>query len=791
MNVRRQCSSFTPPIDGDPSSGLRPWLEVRRFILRQGRLIGSVTALVFILGVAQLAITPSRYTARTDMIIDTKRMVWVESQVATESRKMVRMRPELATESRVIDDAAVESEIETTLSEKVAIRVARRLRLDDDQEFVDTANDVISRIFSLLKITSAPEPQATREEIMRRVLATLKRNLRVTRLGHSYIEQIAYTSLDREKAARIANAFADAYIEYQLEANVEATHRANTWLEARTDELRKQASDAYEAVQEFKSQNGIIMGTVSRPARTRARNETQIQRPPEDADGSDGKLASEVELDELGKALAKARADTSQARAKLERIELVLERRSNKTDFNVPDPIVTDGLNNPVITKLRQQFLDDQSKESEWSARYGIDHQAAGNLRSEMAALQHAIWDEIARIAESYKSELQIAKAREESIDRRMVEVFQGSAATRQKQVKLRELETTAKSYRITYETFLSRFAQSVQQQSFPSTQARVLTAATPPFARSSPKSRSTLMWAALCGLGLGIVAAYAREQIGTPIHTPAQLESLLGARCLAILPNVTKKRSALRKELGKVQPVSFRYISEVAPFSATAEALRCIKLAIDLHPAGHQVVGIVSALPGEGKTTVAAAFATFVAKAGARTLLIDADLRKPSMTTMLGYKSASGLLEIAVDKSDFDRLVIADCRYKFDFLPSFSRIRPSNSSDILNSPAIKQMLKAAKDEYDYVLVDLPPILPVVDVKAAAHLFDAFVLVVEWGSTSTDEVLKAVGTSPLLSERLLGAVLNKADGAVMRRFEGYSDRSYQFYTHEKTSSEVA
>jgi uncharacterized protein involved in exopolysaccharide biosynthesis len=128
-----------------------------------------------------------------------------------------------------------------------------------------------------------------------------------------------------------------------------------------------------------------------------------------------------------------------------------------------------------VITKLRQQFLDDQNKESEWSARYGADHTAARNLRAEMAALQRAIWDEISRIAESYKSELQIAKSQEESIDKRMIEVFQKSASTRQSQVRLRELETAANTYRGIYETFLSRFTQSVQQQSFPSTEARVV----------------------------------------------------------------------------------------------------------------------------------------------------------------------------------------------------------------------------------------------------------------------------------------------------------------------------
>ncbi len=726
-------------------------LQVRDFLGREWRLIALITGLSIVVGATYVAISPYKYTAQADMIIDTKRVTWTQT--------------EMASENRTVEDASVESEIETTKSEKVAEAVIRRLHLTEDPEFVGAGSGLRRRIFSLFKLGSGPEQEPSNDELMRRVVGSVKDNLRVTRLGRSYIEQIAYTSLDRDKAAKIANAFADAYIEDQLQAKFEATRRASAWLEQRIGELRQQASNAYKEVQDFKSENSIIIGV-------------------------DGKLASEVELDQLGIALAKARADTSQARAKLDRISRVLEQRSDKESFNIPDPVVTDALSNPVITKLRQQFLDDQNKESEWSARYGADHTAARNLRAEMAALQRAIWDEISRIAESYKSELQIAKSQEESIDKRMIEVFQKSASTRQSQVRLRELETAANTYRGIYETFLSRFTQSVQQQSFPSTEARVVTFASPPRGPSSPKISLTLALAALCGLGLGIMSALAREQMNRQIHTRAQLEKLLGISCLAVLPAFAQKRPVLRKLQATRDSGAFRQISEVAPFSATAEALRYIKVAIDLHPTGGKVIGIVSALPGEGKTTVATGFAAFVAKSGARTLLIDADLRNPSMTRALGYINAPGLVNMVADKSDFADLVITDSKFKFDFLPSSTRMKPSNSSDILNSPAMKEMLRAAKNDYDYVLVDLPPILPVVDVKAVAHLFDAFVLVVEWGSTSTDEIVKAVGASPVVSERLLGAVLNKADEAVMRRFEGYSDRRYTYYTNEPASAET-
>jgi exopolysaccharide transport family protein len=747
--------SFEPPNRSDPNAGAASLIQVRDFISRQWRLIGLAIAFGVLLGAIYIAISPTRYTAQADMIIDTKRVTWTQSEMATDNRS--------------VEDASVESEIETTKSERVVTSVVRRLNLTEDPEFVGTGQGFARRILTLFHATApsdVPVPTVSKEELLRRAIGTVKGNLRVLRLGKSYIQQIEYTSLSREKAATIANAFADAYIEDQLQAKFEATRRATEWLQQRIGELRKQASDAYREVQDFKSANNIIIGV-------------------------DGKLASEIELDQLGAALAKARSDTTQARAKLDRIGRVLEQRSEKGSLEIPDPVVTDALSNPVITRLRQQFLDDQSKESEWSSRYGADHTAARNLRAEMAGLQRAIWDEISRIAESYKSELQIAKSQEEAIDRRMQEVFQNSGSTRQSQVRLKELETAANTYRGIYETFLTRFTQSVQQQSFPSTEARVVTFASVPNMPSSPKIGLTIALAMLCGLGLGIMAAFVREQMNRQIHTRAQIEELLGTSCLAVLPLFKGSKGVLKQLRATKESLAFQKIIAAAPFSGTIEALRHIKVAIDLYPKGAKVIGIVSALPGEGKTTVATSFAAFIAKSGARTLLIDADLRNPSLTRTLGYTSAPGVLNMVAERCNYKELLISDSKLKLDFLPASARMQTSNSPDILSSAIMKDMLKSASAEYDYILVDLPPILPVVDVKAAAHLFDAFVMVIEWGATATNEIVKAVETSPVLADRLLGVVLNKADETIMRRFEGYSDRHYSYYSDEHSPSEAA
>lgn len=396
MNIAGLVPRYAPSgTDNDPDSRSISMLQVRAFLGRQWRLIAAITLLSIVLGIAYVVFSPNKYTARTDMIIDSKKTVWVQS--------------EMSSENRGLDDPAVESEIETAKSEKVARAVIRRLHLDKDPEFVGSGPGVGQRIFSLFrsalsksaasrlalfKWADQPDEPPSDDELMRRAIATLRDNLRVIRLGRSYHAVIAYTSADPVKAAQIANALAEAYIEDQLEAKFEATRRASDWLQQRIGELRQQATDAYKAVQDFKSGNNIIIGV-------------------------DGKLSSEVELDQLGVALAKARADTSQARARLDRITHVMEQRSNKTDFAIPDPVVTDALSSPVITKLRQQFLEDQNKMSEWSVKYGANHTSVQNLRTNMFTLQQAIWDEVSRIAESYKSEYQITKSQEEAIDNR------------------------------------------------------------------------------------------------------------------------------------------------------------------------------------------------------------------------------------------------------------------------------------------------------------------------------------------------------------------------------------
>ena len=204
MNMAGQFPPYGPAAENEADSGPAGLNQIRDFLGRQWRLITLVTVLGIIAGAAFVAISPSKYTAQADMIIDTKKVTWTQA--------------EMSAENRPLEDASVESEIETTKSEKVATAVISRLHLDQDPEFIGASKGLARHILSLFRLDSGVERAPSKDELMRRVLGIVTANLRVTRLGRSYIEQIAYTSLDREKAAKIANAFADAYIEDQLQA---------------------------------------------------------------------------------------------------------------------------------------------------------------------------------------------------------------------------------------------------------------------------------------------------------------------------------------------------------------------------------------------------------------------------------------------------------------------------------------------------------------------------------------------------------------------------------------------
>jgi polysaccharide biosynthesis transport protein len=387
---------------------------------------------------------------------------------------------------------------------------------------------------------------------------------------------------------------------------------------------------------------------------------------------------------------------------------------------------------------------------------------------------------------------------REESIKTSLANVVSESQLTNQAQIQLRELESNAQSYQAMYDNFLQRYMESVQQQSFPITEARVISAATAPLKKSSPKTLIILAAALMGGLMLSFGAAMARELTDKVFRTTGQVEEVLGTNCIAILPSLappaglpSKLPDSLQSKLGgklakpKVklknspEPDLLRYVVE-NPLSRFAEAVRSLKVAVDLNSIvrENRVLAVTSTLPNEGKSTLSTNLAQLMAHSGARVLLVDCDLRNPSLSRALVPSAAAGLVDVVAQKVQLDDVLTFDPDTSLAILPAGTTSKLLHTNEILASKPMHALITLLRSKFDYVVLDMPPMAPVVDVRVTSSFVDSYVFVVEWGRTKVDVVQHNLRGSPEIQNKLLGVVLNKADTKLLARYESYHGRYY-------------
>src|SRR5215469_8884674 len=508
-------------------------------VRRQFPVILFVLLLILAVVAVFLFTTPPRYTAQAKLLID--------------SRKVQLFQQQSVLGEIPVESATVESQIEILKSENIALSVIKDLHLIEDPEFVESTGGIIGTVMGLIPNFFAPPNGSKSEaELTRRALGVFQGQLTATRAGQTYVINVGFVSLDPMRAAQVANAVADAYIVDQLEAKYETTRRAGAWLQDRLQELRGQASTAERAVVDYKTKNNIV-----------------------DTGGIGGRLMSEQQLAELNTTLVQARAKTTEYKARLDRIDEII-REEGSGEKLATAPAVADVLQNAVITPLRQRYLDYAAREADYSTRYGRNHLAVVNLRNQMREIRKSILDELKRIAETYKSDYEIAKAREESIRRSLDKIVAESQTTNQAQIVLRQLESTAKSYRSLYDNFLQRYMESVQQQSFPITEARVITRASSPPGPSSPRTLYILAIAGFGGAVLGLGVALFRDISDRVFRNGMQVETTLLTNCIAMVPKFDCTKSIVRDR----QNLPCATVD--MPLSRFTEAIRSIKVAAD-----------------------------------------------------------------------------------------------------------------------------------------------------------------------------------------------------------------
>jgi succinoglycan biosynthesis transport protein ExoP len=727
------------------------------------------------LGGAYLVTVKPQYTADAFILIDNRRIRAVESSYADDPS------------SSVADAAAllVDSQVEVIKSERIAARVIRTLNLLDDPQFKAVNSPQRSLIKSLRRFVMPPfgsdesashTPQvstSSEEARFHRIVEALGRNMIAGRVARTMVLRISYTSPDREKAAQIANAYAEAYLADQLDAKFEATKRASEWLEDRIADLKKKALSSDLAIQKFREEHGLIL--------------------------SGGRLVNEQQLTEINTQLVAARGDTAKAEARYQRIEAIIEGHHT-------DSIVSEALGNVVIEQLRTKYLEASKRHAEMLAKLGKDHQAVIGLQTEMSEYEKLMFAELGRVAESYRSELEIAKTRETSLKADLDRIVNLNAIQNKDLVTLHELEREGETYRSLHETYLKRYNEALQQQSFPIIEARVLTAATAPLAPSYPKKAIILLLFGIGGGAFGAAIGLMRELREKGFQSEDQVKSNLGLECLGILPEITLKQPATAEatqaeptetavdEPNRINPKYipansgiFSYAS-IRPGSIFVETLMATKLAADVMLTDHhsKVIGTVSVLPGEGKSVFSKNFATLLAHLGKKTLLIDGDLRRARLTLGVASKASKGIVEAVIYKDPVDNLIMLEKSSGLSVLPCVIPQGMTHTSEFLASAGMQQLLSEAKKQYDYIVLDLPPLGPVLDARAIAPQLDAFVFIVEWRRTARKIVRNVLLKNEDLCPKCLGIVINKVNMGELRLYEGAGSHYRHYHEYAKS-----
>lgn len=776
------------PLPGTEAEKGEDFIDVERLLgmaARQAKVVAVCAIIGLFLGLIYLQTTPKQYTSAASVLIDEGLNKVVDDISAVSVTQQT--------------DATILSQIEILNSARLASVVVDKLKLDRNDEFMYPPQSALAQGIGFLRGAVAyfrggsgtddiPGIQnvdaATREAMItaaRHDYAVLKlqTELMADRVGRSNVITVGYQSTNPALATAITKAYADAYLADQLNASFDATERAAVWLQGRLTELRQSSQQAAMEVEKFRAEHGLSAN-------------------------SDGQLISGKQLSDLNAQLIVAQADTARASARYQQYKAIVDSGSENA-FN-DSAITSDQPSSSVIIGLKTRYLAISKRLQDVEANFGKDHPQAVALAREKADVSAQIFGQLKQITESYRNDFQVAQAREAELRQKITAAAGQNSADNESQVRLRELDQQAQALSTLYQTFLSRYQEASQQQSFPVGKVRVISDANMPLAASSPRTIRVLALSLVLGVMLGAGFGGMNEFNERFFRTGEDVRDRVGLKFLGYLPTIGggRAKEAKQDDLsgdGKVTSLSAAErrarmrVSLDAPASMFAETLRNAKIAFDvvMEDKDSRVIGVISVLPGEGKSTIAANLAGLLAANGAKTLLIDGDLRNPGLSRSLGMESEHGLMEAVVNGQTWQSVGKVDRQTKLAIIPAVLRGQFSHTSELLGSAGMRRFIENARETFEYIIVDLPPLGPVVDAKAFAPLVDGFVLVTEWGRTPRAMVRSILESEPYVADKIVGAVLNKVELKKLAKYgslgasEKFFDR-YSSYYLEKSES---
>lgn len=585
----------------------------------------------------------------------------------------------------------------------------------------------------------APDDKAAAQK---GVIGAVQKRLQVEPVRLSQLIRLSFEAHDPELAAKVANTFAETFIESDLDARYQMTQKASDWLAGRLGGLRQKVEASERALQQYREKERIV-----------------------DAKGLAQSGASK-QLEDLNKAQIEARQRRSEAEIRYNQI------RAAGGNYETLPAIA----NNPAVLRMRDIETEAEKKLSELGNRYGKEHPrmvaAEADVKSARASTKDAIRRAIDTTVTTVTKEYEATRSNEIAVEKTLAEAKDEIQNMNRKEYQLNVLEREVASNRQLYDMFLGRFKETNAAGSLQSTIARVVDPAIPAFTPFSPNVTRTVQIAAVVGLVLGIMLALLIERLDNTVKTSGEVEGKLGLPVLATLPIVS----------GKIK--AERHFSENV-HSIFSEAIRTARTGILLSAIDepHKAIVVTSSIPGEGKTTVATNLALAFAQTK-RVILVDADMRRPSIGTAFGKEStAPGLSNLVSGTSPAQECMFRVDESELYVLPA--GVVPPNPLELLLSKRFEDTMQKLIGMFDMVIIDSPPVQLVSDALVIARRCTGLVYVVKADDVPYQVARNGIKRVRQSQVNIIGVALNQLDLERADRYygeyTGYAKYGYRRY----------
>jgi polysaccharide biosynthesis transport protein len=630
------------------------------------------------------------------------------------------------------DPTELETEVKILQSDELALEVVRELNLDRRPEYG-------AQVAPSASLDMAPDPLQVDPAKASAMIGGFKGNLRVALGQNSRIIEVHYRSTDPQTAANVVNTLMETYVEDNRKARFESTMQASDWLQKQLVDLQMKVETSQEKLVRYQREHEIL--------------------------GMDEKQnITTAKLDELNKELTLAESE-----------RMDKEALNHLVESGDPDAIASSAGDLDVTAQAPAGLLESlRSKQGELklqvadlSTQFGPAYPKLAELNNQLKEIDAQIVAEMKKIQAKVRGQYMTALRRENMLHDALERQKQEANKLNESAIEYNLLKRDAETYRALYEGILEKLKEAGVSAGLKSNNFRIVDSARPPSFPIEPNIPRNLGFALILGLASGVGLAFLLDGLDNTIRTTEQAQNISGLASLGMIPLGSKSArdgpNAKRLVIASSKE-AVELVTQVRPQSQMAESYRALRTSLLLSNLGSppKVIMVTSALPQEGKTTTSINTAVVLAQKGVRVLLIDADLRRPSIHKTLGMGPRSGLSNVLTGSTSLEQAITRTAILPNLFvLPAGTP--PPNPAELLASSNMRDVLAKLCQEYDHIVLDTPPSLSVTDAVVLSPRADAVILVIRSGKTTRQALRRACDILAQVNAKVVGVLLNAVD----------------------------